>query len=141
MEQILDNSELISDQSIDAVEIGQARNQSHLIDKSIETPFTARQIDSLSDLSVHFEDASFNADEQWIHLSQIKLADKKPSALERKSRQGAIDIQGQILLPSFTDLENSQQSIGDRTGDPEMVKTAPPSRSNNIRAEESKVVL
>lgn len=92
---MLENSELMNDDSRSAVKLGQARNQDFDFDYAGDSPFTGRKFISNDDLSVNLGDINF---ESYNKLSKKK---KKQTAYMRNAKHGAVDIQGQVLMPSF----------------------------------------
>ena len=56
---MLDNSELMNDDSRSAVKLGQARNQDYDFDYEGDNPFSMRKLVSSDDLSVNLGDIHF----------------------------------------------------------------------------------
>ena len=96
--EILDNSKLMLDDSDSAVKLSVARDPNLSLgnDLELENPLSMHSYINEEDLSINFGDVP---DEMMADRKRKKKT--KKNMIVYHSKQGATDIEGQILMPSF----------------------------------------
>ena len=96
--EILDNSKLMLDDSDSAVKLSVARDPNLSLSKyfEFENPLSIHSYTNEEDLSIDFGDVPI----EMMTDRKMKIKTKKDIAVIH-SKQGATDIQGQILMPSL----------------------------------------
>ena len=96
--EILDNSKLMLDDSDSAVKLSVARDPNLSLGKDfeLENPLSMHNITNEEDLSINFGDVP---DGMMTDRKRKKKTQK--NMIVYHSKQGATDIEGQILMPSY----------------------------------------
>ena len=96
--EILDNSKLMLDDSDSAVKLSVARDPNLSLGKDFEfeNPLSMHSYTNEEDLSINFGDVP-----DGMMADRKRKKKTKKNMIVYHSKQGATDIEGQILMPSF----------------------------------------